>query len=179
MNGLLVRGMMVGGYGGGYMGGSPSGMGGEESGMISSLMSTMPSWLQVVVTAAAVILGALFLGWVIGQVVGRVMYPDPNKPSVLNKKERTIYIGVLAAAMVLIVILALPKKEKPAEPAVDPSISVNGEVGNPGGDGSILDDGALNEAGGEESAPEDEASEPTDEPIEGESGAVSSADAAL
>lgn len=113
MNGLLVKGMVVaGGYaGGGYEGGSSGGgMGGEESGMISTLMSTMPSWLQVAVTAAAVILGSLLLGWVIGQVVGRVMYPDPNKPSVLNKKERIIYIGVLAAAMVLIVILALPKR---------------------------------------------------------------------
>lgn len=131
-------------------------MGGEESGMISTLMSTMPSWLQVAVTAAAVILGSLLLGWVIGQVGGRVMYPDPNKPSVLNKKERIIYIGVLAAAMVLIVILALPKKEKPVDPTGDPSIGVNGEVDNPDGDGTedSLDDSTSDEGDGEESTPE-------------------------
>ena len=93
MNGLLVKGMVVaGGYaGGGYVEWAvrqAAAWAVRESGMISTLMSTMPSWLPGGGDCGG---GNFrfppFLGWVIGQVVGRVMYPDPNKPSVLNKRS--------------------------------------------------------------------------------------------
>lgn len=96
---------------------------------IMEFMGTLPPWLSTIIMAAAVILIAMFVGMIVGQIIGRVIYPNPDKPSVLNKKEKMIFSGVLAVAVVLVVVMVMPKSEKPDDL----------EVGGSGIDGSISD----------------------------------------
>ena len=123
--------MAMGGYG-------DMGMGmdtGTSAGLIDSLkakLAFLPEWASVLVIALLVILLAMLVGWIGGKIVGSILYPDPDKQSVLTKKQKFIVLGGAIAAIALS-IFALTYTP-PADTGED-ALPTGGEVSTDGMEG--------------------------------------------
>ena len=75
--------MAMGGYGDmGMMGGSTAGTGLIDS--LKTKLSFLPEWAAILVIAVMVILVAMLVGWIGGKIIGSILYPDPDKQSILS-----------------------------------------------------------------------------------------------
>ena len=148
-------------------------MSGSTGGLIDGLRETLsflPEWAATVVIALIVIVGAMLVGWIAGKIIGSILYPDPDKQSVLSKKQKFIVLGgaVAAVALTLFALTYTPK------PAVDDTLPVSG--GMTDGMDEFPTDGEIPEDDGmtdEETDPEadsgeEELSEEDEVPAEAE-----------
>ncbi len=76
------------------VGGPSSVMTGNETGL-SAFISTLPPWLITLMGTLAVLLVAALAGYLLGKVYCAARYPNPEKRSVLNVKQRFLFLGVL------------------------------------------------------------------------------------
>ncbi|MEG1044253.1 MAG: hypothetical protein RSF81_05675 [Oscillospiraceae bacterium] len=88
-------------YGGGDMSGGMGGgeMTGEKVNVIKQFLDGLPPWLSTIIMLLAVVLIALIVGKIIGKIIGNLIYPDPEKESIFNLKQRL--------AIFLVVVLTL------------------------------------------------------------------------
>ena len=92
--------MAMGGYGDmGMMDGSTAGTGLIDS--IKTKLSFLPEWAAILVIAVLVILAAMLVGWIGGKIIGSILYPDPDKQSILSKKQKFMVLGGAIAAIAL------------------------------------------------------------------------------
>lgn len=78
------------------------GMTGGSGGLIDSLkakLSFLPEPVAILVIAAGVILLAMLVGFIGGKIIGSILYPDPDKPSILSKKQKFAVLGGVVAAI--------------------------------------------------------------------------------
>ena len=76
------------------------GMTGGSGGLIDSLkakLSFLPEPVAILVIAAGVILLAMLVGFIGGKIIGSI--PDPDKPSILSKKQKFAVLGGVVAAI--------------------------------------------------------------------------------
>lgn len=153
MNRLML--MAMGGYGDmGMMEAAAGGGGVIES--LKAKLSFLPGWASILVIAVLVILAAMLVGWIGGKIIGSILYPDPEKQSILSKKQKFLVLGGAVAAVAL-TIFALTYTPAP-EPEEDP-LPVGGEMT----DGE-LPEGELPE--GEDGTVEEEPAVEPDEEID-------------
>ena len=77
-------------YSGTGMGGG-TGAGASTGGSFAwyqNLMAGLPGWLSTLITAVLLLLLAALVGWIVGRIVGGILYPNPEKQSLLNKKQK-------------------------------------------------------------------------------------------
>ena len=55
----------------------------------------------ILLIAVMVILAAMLVGWIGGKIIGSILYPDPDKPSLLSKKQKFMVLGGAIAAVAL------------------------------------------------------------------------------
>lgn len=55
----------------------------------------------ILVIAVMVILAAMLVGWIGGKIIGSILYPDPDKQSILSKKQKFMVLGGAIAAIAL------------------------------------------------------------------------------
>ena len=56
--------------------------------------------MAILVIAAGVILLAIGrVGFIGGKIIGSILYPDPDKPSILSKKQKFAVLGGVVAAI--------------------------------------------------------------------------------
>ena len=92
--------MAMGGYGDmEMMGGSTAGTGLIDS--LKTKLSFLPEWAAILVIAVLVILAAMLVGWIGGKIIGSILYPDPDKQSILSKKQKFMVLGGAIAAIAL------------------------------------------------------------------------------
>lgn len=109
-------------YGGGYYGGGGPGsmggdmgmIGGSSGGFIDGLkqsLSFLPNWAAILIIALGVILSAMLVGWIFGKIIGSILYPDPDKQSILTKQQKFIALGgaILAIGLTLFALTYVPK----------------------------------------------------------------------
>ena len=90
MNRLML--MAMGGYGDmGMMDAAAGGGGVIES--LKAKLSFLPGWASILVIAVLVILAAMLVGWIGGKIIGSILYPDPEKQSILSKKQKFLVLG--------------------------------------------------------------------------------------
>lgn len=160
-----------GGGGGGGMDGGMGAAGGEGIfGGIQALLATLPPWLALIITALGLLLAAAFVGWLVGQVIGRILYPNPEKHSILNRNQKFACLGAVVIAFG-IMVFAL----RPAAPETDmgddmmtgapgtsqegtPGEGENAGEGSPEGETSGEGSDGESSSEGESSAPADDAS---------------------
>ena len=78
------------------------GMTGGSGGLIDSLkakLSFLPEPVAILAIAAGVILLAMLVGFIGGKIIGSILYPDPDKPSILSKKQKFAVLGGVVAAI--------------------------------------------------------------------------------
>ena len=162
--------MAMGGYGDmGMMGGSTAG-----TGLIYSLktkLSFLPEWAAILVIAVLVILAAMLVGWIGGKIIGSILYPDPDKQSILSKKQKFMVLGGAIAAIAL-TIFALTYT--PAPDTGDDALPTGENVSMDGMDGMDGMEGTDGEIPEEESTDEESAEEETTGETEEESSVAAS-----
>ena len=149
--------MAMGGYGDmGMMGGSTAGTGLIDS--LKTKLSFLPEWAVILVIAVLVILAAMLVGWIGGKIIGSILYPDPDKQSILSKKQKFMVLGGAIAAIALTIFAltytpapdtgddALPTGENVSMDGMD------GMDGMEGTDGEIPEDESTGETEEESSA---------------------------
>lgn len=144
-------------YGGGYYGGGSSydasGMMGESSGLLgtlNSMLSGLPGWLSITIKALLLLLVAALVGWLIGQIVGRVLFPNPEKPSFLNQKQKFIVLGAIAVTFIMVIMALRPVVPK------DDTLPVDGFGDSSMTDGMGDGDDALDLPAEGDAVPEEE-----------------------
>ena len=164
--------MAMGGYGDmGMMGGSTAGTGLIDS--LKTKLSFLPEWAAILVIAVLVILAAMLVGWIGGKIIGSILYPDPDKQSILSKKQKFMVLGGAIAAIAL-TIFALTYT--PAPDTGDDALPTGENVsmdGMDGMDGMEGTDGEIPEEEPTDSETTDE--ESTEEETTGETEEESSA----
>ena len=78
------------------MGGDMGMIGGSSGGFIDGLkqsLSFLPNWAAILIIALGVILSAMLVGWIFGKIIGSILYPDPDKQSILTKQQKFIALG--------------------------------------------------------------------------------------
>ena len=164
--------MAMGGYGDmGMMGGSTAGTGLIDS--LKTKLSFLPEWAAILVIAVLVILAAMLVGWIGGKIIGSILYPDPDKQSILSKKQKFMVLGGAIAAIAL-TIFALTYT--PAPDTGDDVLPTGENVsmdGMDGMDGMEGTDGEIPE--GESTDGETTDEESTEEETTGETEEESSA----
>lgn len=159
--------MTMGGYGDmGMMGGSTAGTGLIDS--LKTKLSFLPEWAAILVIAVLVILAAMLVGWIGGKIIGSILYPDPDKQSILSKKQKFMVLGGAIAAIAL-TIFALTYT--PAPDTGDDALPTGENVSMDGMDGMEGTDGEIPE---EESTDEESTEEETTGETEEESSAAAS-----
>ena len=162
--------MAMGGYGDmGMMGGSTAGTGLIDS--IKTKLSFLPEWAVILVIAVLVILAAMLVGWIGGKIIGSILYPDPDKQSILSKKQKFMVLGGAIAAIAL-TIFALTYT--PALDTGDDALPTGENVSMDGMDGMDGMEGTDGEIPEEESTDEESAEEETTGETEEESSAAAS-----
>lgn len=141
MNRLML--MAMGGYGDmGMMDAAAGGGGVIES--LKAKLSFLPGWASILVIAVLVILAAMLVGWIGGKIIGSILYPDPEKQSILSKKQKFLVLGGAVAAVAL-TIFALTYTPVP-KPEED-SLPVGGEMTDgelpEGEDGTVDEEPAV------------------------------------
>ena len=164
--------MAMGGYGDmGMMGGSTAGTGLIDS--LKTKLSFLPEWAAILVIAVLVILAAMLVGWIGGKIIGSILYPDPDKQSILSKKQKFMVLGGAIAAIAL-TIFALPYT--PAPDTGDDALPTGENVSMDGMDGMDGMEGIDGEIPEEESTDgETTDEESTEEETTGETEEESSA----
>lgn len=164
--------MAMGGYGDmGMMGGSTAGTGLIDS--LKTKLSFLPEWAAILVIAVLVILAAMLVGWIGGKIIGSILYPDPDKQSILSKKQKFMVLGGAIAAIAL-TIFALTYT--PAPDTGDDALPTGENVsmdGMDGMDGMEGTDGEIPEYESTDGETTDE--ESTEEETTGETEEESSA----
>lgn len=144
--------MAMGGYGDmGMMGGSTAGTGLIDS--LKTKLSFLPEWAAILVIAVLVILAAMLVGWIGGKIIGSILYPDPDKQSILSKKQKFMVLGGAIAAIAL-TIFALTYT--PAPDTGDDVLPTGENVSMDGMDGMDGMEGTDGEIPEEESTGETE-----------------------
>lgn len=163
MNRLML--MAMGGYGDmGMMDGGAAGAGLIDS--LKTKLSFLPEWAAILVIAVMVILAAMLVGWIGGKIIGSILYPDPDKPSLLSKKQKFMVLGGAIAAVAL-TIFALTYT--PAPDTGDEVLPTGENVsmdGMEGTDGEIPEEEPTD---GETTDEESTEEETTDDTVEEES----------
>lgn len=141
MNRLML--MAMGGYGDmGMMDAAAGGGGVIES--LKAKLSFLPGWASILVIAVLVILAAMLVGWIGGKIIGSILYPDPEKQSILSKKQKFLVLGGAVAAVAL-TIFALTYT--PAPKPEEDSLPVGGEMTDgelpKGEDGTVEEESAV------------------------------------
>ena len=132
--------MAMGGYGDmGMMGGSTAGTGLIDS--LKTKLSFLPEW-------AAILVIAVLVGWIGGKIIGSILYPDPDKQSILSKKQKFMVLGGAIAAIAL-TIFALTYT--PAPDTGDDALPTGENVSMDGMDGMDGMEGTDGEIPEEES----------------------------
>ena len=164
--------MAMGGYGDmGMMGVSTAGTGLIDS--LKTKLSFLPEWAAILVIAVLVILAAMLVGWIGGKIIGSILYPDPDKQSILSKKQKFMVLGGAIAAIAL-TIFALPYT--PAPDTGDDALPTGENVSMDGMDGMDGMEGIDGEIPEEESTDgETTDEESTEEETTGETEEESSA----
>ena len=164
--------MAMGGYGDmGMMGGSTAGTGLIDS--LKTKLSFLPEWAAILVIAVLVILAAMLVGWIGGKIIGSILYPDPDKQSILSKKQKFMVLGGAIAAIAL-TIFALTYT--PAPDTGDDALPTGENVSMDGMDGMDGMEGTDGEIPEEESTDgETTDEESTEEETTGETEEESSA----
>ena len=158
--------MAMGGYGDmGMMGGSTAGTGLIDS--LKTKLSFLPEWAAILVIAVLVILAAMLVGWIGGKIIGSILYPDPDKQSILSKKQKFMVLGGAIAAIAL-TIFALTYT--PAPDTGDDALPTGENVSMDGMEGT---DGEIPEEESTDGETTDE--ESTEEETTGETKEESSA----
>lgn len=140
--------MAMGGYGDmGMMDGSTAGTGLIDS--IKTKLSFLPEWAAILVIAVLVILAAMLVGWIGGKIIGSILYPDPDKQSILSKKQKFMVLGGAIAAIAL-TIFALTYT--PAPDTGDDALPTGENVSMDGMDGMDGMEGTDGEIPEEESS---------------------------
>lgn len=90
-------------YGGGY-GDSMSDAGGATGAsgkfaFITKFFDSLPPWLSTIVIILLVVLAAWIIGKIIGKIIGNLIYPDPDKETVFNLKQRLIIFAIVLATL--------------------------------------------------------------------------------
>lgn len=162
--------MAMGGYGDmGMMGGSTAGTGLIDS--LKTKLSFLPEWAAILVIAVLVILAAMLVGWIGGKIIGSILYPDPDKQSILSKKQKFMVLGGAIAAIAL-TIFALTYT--PAPDTDDDALPTGENVSMDGMDGMEGMEGTDGEIPEEESTDEESAEEETTGETEEESSVAAS-----
>lgn len=167
--------MAMGGYGDmGMMGGSTAGTGLIDS--LKTKLSFLPEWAAILMIAVLVILAAMLVGWIGGKIIGSILYPDPDKQSILSKKQKFMVLGGAIAAIAL-TIFALTYT--PAPDTGDDALPTGENVSMDGMDGMDGMEGTDGEIPEEESTDgettdEESAEEETTGETEEESSAAAS-----
>lgn len=162
--------MAMGGYGDmGMMGGSTAGTGLIDS--LKTKLSFLPEWAAILVIAVLVILAAMLVGWISGKIIGSILYPDPDKQSILSKKQKFMVLGGAIAAIAL-TIFALTYT--PAPDTGDDALPTGENVSMDGMDGMDGMEGTDGEIPEEESTDEESAEEETTGETEEESSVAAS-----
>ncbi len=162
--------MAMGGYGDmGMMGGSTAGTGLIDS--LKTKLSFLPEWAAILVIAVLVILAAMLVGWIGGKIIGSILYPDPDKQSILSKKQKFMVLGGAIAAIAL-TIFALTYT--PAPDTGDDALPTGENVSMDGMDGMDGMEGTDGEIPEEESTDEESAEEETTGETEEESSVAAS-----
>lgn len=162
--------MAMGGYGDmGMMGGSTAGTGLIDS--LKTKLSFLPEWAAILVIAVLVILAAMLVGWIGGKIIGSILYPDPDKQSILSKKQKFMVLGGAIAAIAL-TIFALTYT--PAPDTGDDALPTGENVSMDGMDGMEGMEGTDGEIPEEESTDEESAEEETTGETEEESSVAAS-----
>ena len=164
--------MAMGGYGDmGMMGGSTAGTGLIDS--LKTKLSFLPEWAAILVIAVLVILAAMLVGWIGGKIIGSILYPDPDKQSILSKKQKFMVLGG-AIASIDLTIFALTYT--PAPDTGDDALPTGENVSMDGMDGLDGMEGTDGEIPEEESTDgETTDEESTEEETTGETEEESSA----
>ena len=157
--------MAMGGYGDmGMMGGSTAGTGLIDS--LKTKLSFLPEWAAILVIAVLVILAAMLVGWIGGKIIGSILYPDPDKQSILSKKQKFMVLGGAIAAIAL-TIFALTYTPAPdtgddALPTGE-NVSMDGMDGREGTDGEIPEEESTDGETTDEESTEEETTGETEE----------------
>ena len=140
MNRLML--MAMGGYG--DMGMMDAAAGGGVIESLKAKLSFLPGWASILVIAVLVILAAMLVGWIGGKIIGSILYPDPEKQSILSKKQKFLVLGGAVAAVAL-TIFALTYT--PAPKPEEDSLPVGGEMTDgelpEGEDGTVEEESAV------------------------------------
>lgn len=151
--------MAMGGYGDmGMMGGSTAGTGLIDS--LKTKLSFLPEWAVILVIAVLVILAAMLVGWIGGKIIGSILYPDPDKQSILSKKQKFMVLGGAIAAIAL-TIFALTYT--PAPDTGDDALPTGENVSMDGMDGMDGMESTDGETTDEESTEEETTGETEEE----------------
>lgn len=151
------------------MGGSTAGTGLIDS--LKTKLSFLPEWAVILVIAVLVILAAMLVGWIGGKIIGSILYPDPDKQSILSKKQKFMVLGGAIAAIAL-TIFALTYT--PAPDTGDDALPTGENVSMDGMDGMDGMEGTDGEIPEEESTDEESTEEETTGETEEESSAAAS-----
>lgn len=160
--------MAMGGYGDmGMMGGSTAGTGLIDS--LKTKLSFLPEWAAILVIAVLVILAAMLVGWIGGKIIGSILYPDPDKQSILSKKQKFMVLGG-AIAVIALTIFALTYTPAPdtGDDALPTGENVSmdgmdGMDGMEGTDGEIPEEESTDGETTDEKSTEEEATGETEE----------------
>lgn len=151
--------MAMGGYGDmGMMGGSTAGTGLIDS--LKTKLSFLPEWAAILVIAVMVILVAMLVGWIGGKIIGSILYPDPDKQSILSKKQKFMVLGGAIAAIAL-TIFALTYT--PAPDTGDDALPTGENVSMDGTDGEIPEEESTDGETTDEESTEEETTGETEE----------------
>lgn len=149
------------------MGGSTAGTGLIDS--LKTKLSFLPEWAAILVIAVLVILAAMLVGWIGGKIIGSILYPDPDKQSILSKKQKFMVLGGAIAAIALTIFAltytpapdtgddALPTGENVSMDGMD------GMDGMEGTDGEIPEDESTDGETTDEESTEEETTGETEE----------------
>ncbi len=141
----------MGFYGGGMYDDSSMMM--EESSGIIAILNGLPAWLSTIILVLAVILAAMFAGWLFGKIVGNLIYPDPDKETVFGRTQRILIFAVIVitigvtGSIIYDEITPDPIEDIPVDGMVDGMGGMDGMV-DPSVEGMIDDavEGMIDEA---------------------------------
>lgn len=115
---------------------------------IASLLSSFPEPVANLIICIAVLGIAAVVGLIAARIAGSIFYPDPEKPSILSKKQKLIFLGGFCAAFAIIIFSLTYTPKIPGESLEVDNPSVNGEYDSefgtefdPDGENDYLPDG--------------------------------------
>ena len=126
---------------GGYDGMSGTGVEGGMLDGIKSVLATFPTWLSTLIIAVVILGLAALVGMIIGKIVGNILYPDPEKQSILSRRQKLVCLGMLVAAFA-VAIFALVYEP---QPQMGEELPVDGEISSDSAlsDGEETTDGSV------------------------------------